>query len=250
MTADQPVVTVLTTRRRAYHDSIRAYRDKLGTDVVLRVVSWNVSDYALDDLVESFYVTAPNLAGAPTAAVPGPPPPVTPPAEPVPAGPVVSAPEPVPTAQEPVPAAAEPLTPSAEAPADTAATVATAAAPAGAVPTGPSYRSPVTRMYWQSRRALVRARRRFDPKRLVKRITAHPLTRAGRKLVSRGGIDKQFARSCLSRPDVMRACQTSDVVVAADAQAVLAAWKIARKVPGPAVLNGIDAAAQHTAARR
>ncbi len=84
------------------------------------------------------------------------------------------------------------------------------------------------RAHWGTRRALIRARR-SDRYRTIRRWVV-------------GSIPRQFAARVVSHPDLAPAITGSAVVFALNERAVQAAWRVARRVPGPAVVQGIAAA--------
>ncbi len=58
----------------------------------------------------------------------------------------------------------------------------------------------------------------------------------------RGDVPRRFAASARKDPTVAAAFRDADVVVTLDANAVPAAWRVGRRVPGPAVVQGLPAA--------
>lgn len=82
--------------------------------------------------------------------------------------------------------------------------------------------------HWGTRRALIRARR-SDRYRTVRRWLV-------------GSVPRQFAAQVMKHPDLGPAINASTVVFALNQHAVPAAWRIARRMPGPAVVQGIAAA--------
>ena len=93
----------------------------------------------------------------------------------------------------------------------------------------------VGRPMWAWRRQVILARR----SRLYRRTRRALL----------GGIPRQFAAGTCAHPDLLHAVRASQIVLALDHYAVPAAWRIARRVPGPVVLNGLPAAERELRAR-
>ncbi len=93
----------------------------------------------------------------------------------------------------------------------------------------------VGRPLWAWRRRVILVRR----SRLYRR--------ARRALL--GGIPRRFAAGACANPDLLDAVRASQIVLALDHYAVPAAWQIARRVPGPAVVNGLAAAERELRAR-
>ncbi len=75
----------------------------------------------------------------------------------------------------------------------------------------------------------------------TQRIRRNRLVTALRRLV-RGGVSRRFATKALRDGDLLAAAARCDVVVALDPAAVLAAWRIARRVARPNVVIGLPAA--------
>lgn len=77
--------------------------------------------------------------------------------------------------------------------------------------------------------AAVRAAKRSRPVSTVRAIV-------------RGGLDRRFASRALRDGDLLASAGKADVVVALDPAAVLAAWRIGRRVAGPEIVLGLPAA--------
>jgi hypothetical protein len=86
----------------------------------------------------------------------------------------------------------------------------------------------VGRVYWGTRRGIIRFRRSKQYQSV-------------RRLV-RGGIARQFSTKARRNPAVLAAARNSQVVCALDSGAIAAAWWVAKKVPGPPVVFGVPAA--------
>lgn len=84
------------------------------------------------------------------------------------------------------------------------------------------------RLYWGTRRGIIRFRRSKQYQSV-------------RRLV-RGGIARQFSAKARRNPAVLAAARNSQVVCALDSGAIAAAWWVAKKVPGPPVVFGVPAA--------
>ena len=58
-----------------------------------------------------------------------------------------------------------------------------------------------------------------------------------------------LARAVLGRPDVVEVLGAADVVCAGDPDAIETVWRVARRAPGPAAVNGVPAAVRALRAR-
>lgn len=76
---------------------------------------------------------------------------------------------------------------------------------------------------------------------------ARPVTTLRRLVL--GGVNRRFATLAMRDDGLLAAAERSDVVVAVDPAAVLAAWRIARRVAGPDVVLGLPAATRALRAR-
>ncbi len=78
-------------------------------------------------------------------------------------------------------------------------------------------------------------------RRQIRRIRRSARYKRVRRIV-RGGLNRQFATRARKDPDLLDRAGKSQLVLALDAAAVPAAWRIARRTPGPAVVLGLPAA--------
>ncbi len=78
-------------------------------------------------------------------------------------------------------------------------------------------------------------------RRQIRRIRRSARYKRVRRIV-RGGLNRQFATRARKDPHLLDRARESQLVLALDAAAVPAAWRIARRTPGPAVVLGLPAA--------
>lgn len=85
------------------------------------------------------------------------------------------------------------------------------------------------------------------------RGTGSPLVRLVRLAVRtalRRTPAANLTRAVLGRRDVRDLAAKADVVVAGDSHAIEAVWRLARRLPGPAAVNGVPAAVRELRTRR
>jgi len=82
---------------------------------------------------------------------------------------------------------------------------------------------------------------RWGTKRQIIRIRRSKQYQSVRRLI-RGGIARQFSAKARRDPAVLACAQHGQVVLALDSGAIAAAWRVAKKVPGPPVVFGLPAA--------